>query len=146
MASKILAAFLLAVLLSGCGGGGSDSPAIEFTDTAPTMQVSRVYAAPISRDYPQAGTYTLTVIGTYAVTSFVGADKLSVFFSFSGRGQMVGEGYPTYAITANRQSITVSQSVTVTMTGAGPWQMEVLTYTGTSEGTLSNLTMTSVQN
>lgn len=146
MAKNILAVFLLAVALAGCGGGGSDDrPA--FDDTAASTQISRNGVYPISRIYTTAGTYTVTVSGQYAVTNTSGLDQLAVWFSYSGQGTMTGTAQPTYTISANGQTITVSQSVTVTTASVGPWQMDVFCFTaGGSTGTMTNLTMHSVLN
>jgi hypothetical protein len=145
VARNILCAFLLAVALAACGGGGSDDR-LAFDDTAPSTQVSRASVYPISRNYATGGTYAVVVSGQFAVTNFAGPDQLAVWFSFSGHGTLTGAAQPTYAISANGQIITVSQSVTVTTSGAGPWQMEVLCFTGGSTGTMTNLTMHSVLN
>jgi hypothetical protein len=90
---------MLAVMLTqGCGGDGSpDRPT--FDDTAASTQVSRDVVNVVSHNYADAGTYTLTVTGQYTVTSFTAADRLAVWFAFSGQGTAaVGPSEPTYAL------------------------------------------------
>ena len=145
MARSILSVFLLAVALTGCGGGGSDDQAT-FDDSAASTQVSRDGVYPVSTNYPSVGTYTVTLTGDYKVTGFDQPDQLAVWFSYSGHGTIVGEAQPNYAIANNGQTIKISQTLTVHAASDGQWQLSVLCFTGGSTGTLSNLTLHSVLN
>jgi hypothetical protein len=132
-----------AVLLSACGGGGSDSRPTT-NDTVASTAVSPDATYPVAHKYAGAGTYTLTVTGRYTAAQVSGADALRVFFSFSGQGAVTGDSGPSYAVSSSGQVIAVSQTVTVTTTGSGPWQMAVLCFTGSSSGTMTDLNLESV--
>ena len=135
--------------LWACGGGGESPPQDtrpNFDDTAVSTTVSNAAVYPVSHIYAVGGTYTLTVTGTYTLSQFVNPDTLRVWFSFSGQGTATGAGYPTYVLDAANQVVTVSQTINVTMTGDGPWQMAILCFTGTAVGTMSDLKLHSVLN
>lgn len=129
--------------LQGCGGGKDNRPT--WDDTAASFTASSVASRPISRNYDGAGTYTITVSGTYTVTSVAAPDRLGVFFSMSGQGTLQGQSQPTYSLSSNGQVVTVSQTVTMNATGEGPWQMSVLCVTDGTVGTMSNLAMHTVK-
>lgn len=132
---------IAALALVGCGGGGSDNSQPGTNDSAASVSVSPAAVIPISHDYATAGTYTITVTGQYAVTTFYGPDAMQVSLSYSGAGTVTGDAYPTYVVSSNGQTITVNQTVTLVTSGTGPWQMEVICFTGTSAGTMTNLNM-----
>lgn len=128
--------------LTGCGGsdGGNDDPGTN--DTAPTFAVNSQRAEPITHVFNAAGTYTLTLKGDYAPTAPAAADSLDVWFSFSGQGSIdSGNDQPVYTVQAGNVSTRIDQSVTVTLTGAGPWQVTILCNTLSSSGTMTNLTL-----
>lgn len=138
----IAAAMVAVVFMQGCGGGGSAGPATD--DTAASTSVSPIAIFPISHDYTVAGTYELTLTGQYKVTSISGPDQLEVWFTFSGEGATSGAAEPTYALSSDGQIINVRQTLTVTTAstaGAGPWQVSIRCRTGSSTGTLTNLTL-----
>lgn len=135
----LASAAALSIALLGCGGGGSDDPGTN--DSAASVAVSRAMAIPLSHTYTSAGTYTVTVSGQYAVTTFFGPDSLQVSTSYSGQGSISGNPYPTYTLSSNGQVVTINQTVTVVAAGTGPWELEVSMFTGTSAGTMTNLNM-----
>lgn len=101
----------------------------------------------IVRVFPAAGWYEITLTARYVVSAFTSADKLRIWFSNSGSGTNYGDSFPEYTISANSQVIMVSQSLTVNLTGGGPWQVTILTdlLNGTSAGTINNLTLRTTQ-
>ena len=144
---KVLYSLLLAVALSACGGGGDDKPdRPTFIETVASADISSSASYPIQHNYAAAGTYTLTLTGQYKVTSFSGPDRLAVWFSPSGQGTISAGAQPNYSVSANGQTINVSQEVTLTTTGSGPWLVQILCFTDRSTGTMSNLAFTSVLN
>jgi hypothetical protein len=133
-------AFMLAALV-GCGGDGSEPPVKAFDETAASTAISHFQAQPIRHDFTEAGTYTLTLTGNYAGPS----DTLQVWFSFSGQGTTEGNATPSYTVAA--QPVAVNQTLHVTLTGAGPWQMLIESQlVGDTTGTLTNLKLHGVQN
>ena len=147
MATKILAA-LLALVLAGCGGGGDDPPdnRPSFTEAVTSADISSSATYPITHHYATAGTYTLTVTGQFTVGRYSVPDRLAVWYSYGGHGTVSGTSQPNYAVSASGQVINVSQELTLTTTGAGPWEMQILCFTDTSAGTMANLRLTSVLN
>jgi hypothetical protein len=137
-----VAAAILATL-AACGGSSGDEGESDARDVAPSFVVSTQQAAPIVHTFTEAGTYELTLTGDYAPTSST-LDSLDVWFSFSGQGSVTGNGQPTY--TVNGKDTKVRQSVTVTLTGQGPWEMTVLCGTIFASGTMSALTLDTSRN
>jgi len=133
-----LAALALGALV-GCGG--DDSPAGEtFDDTAAATAISSQQAQPIVHSFTDAGKYTLTLTGSYAGPT----DTLQVWWSFSGQGTTDGNAEPFYTVTNG--SAAVNQSIDVTLTGNGPWQLTIATQVvGTTAGTLTNLKLHGVK-
>lgn len=142
----------LALALAGCGGdgGGDDPPGkSSFDEAAPaSVAISHDPSEPISHTFTEAGTYTLTATGAFTATSVAPSDALRVWFSFSGQGNLIaGDAEPTYTLSTNGQTVQVQQSVTVTLTGAGPWQLIMLCQAAeTSTGTLTDLKLHGVEN
>lgn len=127
-----LAALALAALV-GCGG--DDSPdGKTFDETAASTAISSQQAQPIIHTFTEAGTYTLTLTGTYTGPT----DVLQVWWSFSGQGTTDGNAEPSYTVTNG--SVAVNQSINVTLTGAGPWQLTIASQVvGPTTGALTNL-------
>lgn len=135
---KLSACALVLAIVTGCGG--SDSPRAQFDETASTTAISSQQAQPITHTFAEAGTYTLTLKGTYTGP----ADVLQVWWSFSGQGTTDGNAEPSYTVTTG--SVAVNQSINVTLTGAGPWQLTVVSQVvGPSTGTLTNLVLHGVE-
>jgi hypothetical protein len=125
--------------LTGCGGDSGDPGT---NDTAPTFTVTSEQAQPITHVFTAAGTYTLTLKGDYAPTAPVSADLLDVWFSFSGQGSIVsGNDEPAYPIQSGNASTRIDQSITVTLTGAGPWQVTILCNSASASGTMTGLVL-----
>ena len=135
---RILSALVFAAL-AGCGGG--DDTKASFDDPAPSAAISSATTIPIRRIYTEAGTYELTLTGTYTPSQTT-PDNLTAVLSFGGFGQVVaGKVDATYGVTG--KPVTLSQSVTISMSGAGPWQIDVLTHTNGTSGT-GNLNLHSI--
>lgn len=117
-----------------------------LTDVA-TTPFTVATTTPISRNLPAAGTYEITVSGRISCTAFTSLDMCQVWFSNSGTGSFIGDGNPSYAITINGQILNFSQTLTVTVTGAGPWQVNVNVQrlNGTATLTMTNLVMRTTQ-
>jgi hypothetical protein len=129
---SFLAALALAALV-GCGGDDSQDGKT-FDDTAASTAISSQQAQPIIHTFTEAGTYTLTLTGTYSGP----ADVLQVWWSFSGQGTTDGNTEPSYTVTNG--SVAVNQSINVTLTGAGPWQLTIASQVvGPTTGALTNL-------
>jgi hypothetical protein len=99
------------------------------------------------RSLPAAGWYEIAVSGRYVVTSFTSADRLAVWYAYSGGGVSYGDGNPEYAISFNGQVISFTQTLTINATVPGPWQIAISCgrLNGTSNGTLNNPTMRTTQ-
>lgn len=137
-----LATILLSLALAACGGGGDDAKAT-FDDPAPAASISSETVIPIRRVYTEAGTYELTLTGSFTPDPFTGPDQLVAAVSFGGFGTVVsGNIVSTYGIT-NSGPVQISQTVTINMAGAGPWQIDVIAHTGNTAGT-ANLNLHSV--
>lgn len=133
---------LVFVAVAACGGGGDD-PKTVFDDPAPAASVTSNTTIPIRRIYTEAGTYELTLSGTFTPTNFTGPDQLSAVVSFGGQGTIVaGKSDSAYGITASAP-VALNQSVTINMAGPGPWQIDVLSHTGNTAG-VANLNLHSV--
>ncbi len=133
-------------VLAGCGGDdGAPEAKATYDDAVATVAVSPLMETPITRQLTQAGTYTLTLTGDYRTAQLpAGADGVGVWFSYSGQGSISGDAQPVYQVSAAGQTVSVSQSVTITTTGEGPWQVAILCRANTSSGTLGNLKMHTV--
>lgn len=141
---KTLATLSLALTLSalaGCGGSdGRDDPGTN--DVAQAYTVSPTQSQPIVHTFAKPGSYTLTLTGQYAPSSAAQADTLQTWFSFSGQGVITsGSGEPSVVVPVNAKTIQIAQTVGVTLTGAGPWQIVVLTSTTLASGTVTDLTL-----
>lgn len=138
--ARIFAVLALA-LLTACGGSGNDGPWTK--DVAGDFTVSNYQGTPLVRNFDSAGTYTLTLTGNYAPDAPYRADSLDVWYSFSGQGNITsGNDEPSYAVAAGQTAVAVNQTITITLTGAGPWQMRVLcANVGPTDGTMSGLTL-----
>jgi hypothetical protein len=144
---KIRSCALICALavLAGCGGNDSTVRA-QFDETAPSTAISREQAQPIVHTFTEAGTYTLTVTGDYKASPPAPGDLLQVWFSFSGQGSVDGNAEPQYALSADGATAHVSQSINVTLTGSGPWQVTIACQmAGSSTGTLMNLRLHGVE-
>jgi len=129
--SRCALALCMFLPLAACGGGGDDEQPGKTEAAANDPKPMRLCAAPEIRHlFPTTGSYTMTLTGTYTVTKLNEPDNLSVFFSFSGQGTHVsGDSYPVYPISAVGQVVAINQTVTINMTGVGPWQMDIVCYT-----------------
>lgn len=137
---SLAACFLALAALTACGGDGTPDSSKTFDETAATTAISSQQAQPIIYQFKEAGTYTLTLTGTYTGS----ADTLQVWWSFSGQGTTDGDAEPSYVVTNG--SVAVNQSINVTLTGAGPWQLTIASQVvGPSTGTLTNLKLHGVE-
>jgi len=137
---RLVAVLTLAAVatLTACGGSsGDEDPGTN--DVAATYVVTTQQAAPIAHTFTEAGTYTLTVTGDYAPAAGA-SDTLNVWFSFSGQGS-IASGNAEPAILVSGASVHLKQSVSVTLTGAGPWDVQILTNTALASGTMTSLTL-----
>jgi len=130
--------------LTGCGGSGDGDPGTN--DTAPAFTVNSQQSQPITHIFAAAGTYTLTLKGDYAPTAPASNDTLDVWFSFSGQGSIdSGSDEPIYTVQAGNASTRIDQSITVTLTGAGPWQVSILCNSTFASGTMTGLVLNTVK-
>jgi hypothetical protein len=138
----LVATILASAALAGCGGSdGGDGPVT--TDTAATFTPTTAQSTPISHTFTEAGTYTMAITGDFAPTAPNAGDTLNVWYSFSGQGSIAsGNAEPSYAIPAGNVSTKVDESITVILTGAGPWEVTVLCNTAVAAGTMTGLTLT----
>lgn len=142
-AARLVSLAGLVAALHGCGGNSDAGPTtVDTTATAAVSAFTRDDAA-VLHNYTKAGTYELTVTGTYTTAAFAGADHLSVWVAFSGQGSTTGDAEPTYSLSADGQVVTIRQTMSVTMTGDGPWQAAVQVFTDGATGSVTNLTLRS---
>jgi hypothetical protein len=132
-----IAAIAAVSALAACGGsGGNEDPGVN--DTAPTYTVTTIQSTPITHDFTQAGTYVLTVSGDFATTTDTG--PVNVWFSFGGQGSIKsGDAEPAIPVTAAATHF--QQQIAIELTGAGPWDVQILTNTMSAFGTMTNLTL-----
>lgn len=137
---RTLACGALLAFLAACGGDGTPDGKSNFDETAPATTISSQQAQPITHMFTEAGTYTLTLTGTYTGPE----DILQVWWSFSGQGTTDGNAEPSYAVATG--PVAVNQSINVTLTGTGPWQLTIISQVaGSSTGMLTDLKLHGVQ-
>jgi len=137
---RTLACAALLAFLAACGGDGTPDGKSHFDETAPATAISSQQAQPITHAFTEAGTYTLTLTGTYTGP----ADTLQVWWSFSGQGSVNGNTEPSYTVTG--APVAVNQSIDVTLTGAGPWELIVASQVvGPSTGILTDLKLHGIE-
>lgn len=136
-----IAAVLALAALTACGGSSGDEQDQGTKDVAPTFTASTQQATPIVHEFTTAGTYTLTLTGDYAPAAPQSSDTLNISASFSGQGTVSGGDQAVYTIAAGSQSVKISQTIRVTLEGAGPWEVSILCGTAFASGTMSALTL-----
>lgn len=137
------AAVAAALLLAGCGKDDETAraPIIEVKAGDQVIQMAQgSEVRPITHDFPKAGRYTLTMTGQLQVSSFTDPADALVSFDYSGGGFVTaGAAQQTYHITANGQTIPINQTVTIDVSGTGPWQMRTHIQTFGAGATLSGI-------
>lgn len=137
----VLASLALAGILVGCGG--DDSGAENATDdTVASVDVTPQGVQALTHSFTEPGTYTLTASGNYKAPG--GGESLQVWFSFSGQGAVDGNAEPTYAV-SGLGTASIGQSVDVTLTGLGPWQVTIYCRTSIGSGVITDLKLHTVE-
>ena len=85
-----------------------------------------VTAAAFAVAFPEAGVYEITITATVIVTTNAANGSIRLSLSFSGAGAFSGDSNPEWQVLTASGSgarISVTHAVTLSLTGAGPWNI-----------------------